>query len=100
LEARIRYNIGMKKLVLVALFLFGCGSEGHNRVDVLSESEERVVDVAGKLASRIVYIKDRRTDSCFAISYLNTHNGWESPAMATVDCGKIAEDLIVAKIAK
>lgn len=71
----------MKISILILLCLFLCGCETND--------QER----ANNTVNQIIYIKDPRTDLCFA--YVWKGGGYGGPGLACVPCDKIPKNMLI-----
>lgn len=67
----------MKILVLISVLICGCDTSDLTRDDI---------------ESKIVYIKDSRTNICFATFWVR--KGYGGPVMSTVPCSAEVEKLL------
>ena len=84
-----RRHFGLVFAVTVALSLFvGCGekTQEQRRTEFI---QEEVREVKNYLA----YFKDEQTGICFAVSGFDSV--YSGPALATVPCEKVPEELLV-----
>jgi hypothetical protein len=74
----------MKKFLIVSLFLLGCDEQ--TKKDWFPPVEDR--------ASHIMYVKDKRTNLCFAYNGVNNGHGFTEDVFTSVPCTPEVERLI------
>lgn len=87
--------VAMACVLFVAIFVTGCGSSGPTPEEKTLEKAKDNQETASKLVSHLIYVKDQRTNNCFAHYSRWSYGGYYISTIATIPCESVPTHLLI-----